>query len=106
MGDACWFELILLIFLSAPSTQAQDEQEQVDEVQIETQRAQNTEACLDIFIALLHGGGGHAFDALGVVEGQSQEDENTGKSDDPAEDCVRPEHIDQHGNDQPDQSHK
>jgi hypothetical protein len=65
-----------LFWLAASTSQAEQEQENVEEIEVQTQRAVDAHLGSHRAVALDRWIGSHAFDGLRIVGGQGREDDD------------------------------
>src|SRR5262245_62047082 len=88
--------------LAAIAEEAQQEQEQVDEVEIERESAHHCLAAGDSAV-IVHAV--HFLDLLGVPGGQAREDQHADRGDREIKPAALEEHVDDHRQDEAEQSH-
>src|ERR1700751_5718101 len=91
------------VWSAAVAEQAQQHEEQVDEVEVETQRAHHRLAAGDATVVV---DVVHLLDALRVVGGQADEDQHADHRDEPVEPARLQEDVDEAGDHKTDQAHE
>jgi hypothetical protein len=93
------------LFLVTPREKAEQEDEQVDEVQIERKSAHDAHLHQAIAVLLEFGQICHFLDALGIVGGQACENQHADDADNPTQRTTGEEDVDNAGNHQTNQAH-